>query len=351
MPRELVKGNEAVAEAAIRAGCRFYFGYPITPQTELLEYMAKRMPEVGGVFLQTESELAAIAAVYGAAAAGKRAMTSSSAPGISLKQEGISALVAARLPCLIVDVTRAGPGLGRIRPAQSDYFQATRGGGHGDYRLIVFGPASVQEMADLTVLAFDLADQYRTPTMILADGILGQMMEPIEWKPVIQRDWPRDWAVSGAEGRPRRVVLSAPFTDEEMLQMNEDLQRTYLEVSNKEQRWEELDLHDAEVVVVAFGSAARVAMEAVERAREEGIKVGLLRPITLWPFPTKAFAGLPMGVKALLTVEMNAGQMVEDVRLAVRDRVPVHFFGYGGGWMPSPKEIEEEIDNIWKQLR
>ena len=348
--RELMRGNEALAEAAIQAGCRCFFTYPITPATEILEYMAVRMPEVGGVFLQPESELAAINMAFGAACAGKRVMTSSSSTGISLMQEGISALAASQLPCVIVNVMRGGPGLGSISPAQGDYFQATKGGGHGDYRLIALAPASVQEMADLTVLAFDLADRYRNPAIILADGIMGQMMEPVVW-PEITPDVPeKEWATTGATGRERNLILAAPFTVPELIELNKSLAAKYAEIAAKEQRWEAYLADDAEIVLVAFGTAARVAMEAVEEARVEGLPVGLIRPITLWPFPHRAIKNLPTA-KSILTVEMSNGQMVEDVRLAVNGRVPVHFYGFGGGWVPDAESVRQVIDDLRAELR
>lgn len=339
----LMKGNEALSEAAIRAGCRFFFGYPITPSSEILEYLAARLPEAGGVFLQSESELAAISMVYGAAAAGARAMTASSSPGISLMQEGISYAAAAELPCLIVNVTRASPGLGRIPPAQSDYWQATRGGGHGDYHAIVLAPYSVQEMADLTILAFDLADRYRTPAMILADGMLGQMMEPLEWKGGPLEPVGKDWSVARCGDRDRRLVLAAPIDDEGMLELNRRLAAKYAQIRATEQRWESFFLKDAETVVVAYGTAARICLEAVESLRAKGRRVGLIRPITLWPFPQTAFDGIERTAGSCLVVEMSNGQMADDVRLAVNGRTAVKSIGLGGGWVPTPALVEEEI--------
>ncbi len=342
----LMKGNEAVAEAAIRAGCRHFFGYPITPQNELPEYMARRLPEVGGVFVQAESEVAAINMVYGAAGAGARVMTSSSSPGISLKQEGISYLAASELPCLIVNMMRGGPGLGGIQPAQSDYFQATKGGGHGDYHLIVFGPESVQEMVDLTPLAFDLADRYRNPAMILGDGILGQMMEPVELSEMLDVQLPpKEWATTGRSGGRRHVVSSLYLDSSELEKLNKRLQDKYLEIMRTEQRWESLDVEGAEVVLVAYGTTARVVKSAMNLAREEGIRVGLIRPITLWPFPTKAFESLE-DVGRFLVVEMSSGQMVEDVRLVVNGRWPVSFYGRTGGVVPDPKDILARIREL-----
>ena len=349
--RELMKGNEALGEAAIRAGCLFYYGYPITPQTELLEYMAHQLPKRGGTFLQTESEVATIYYVYGTAATGKRVMTASSSPGISLMAEGMSFLAAAQLPAVVVDIARASPGLGRIPPAQSDYRQLTRGAGHGDYQMVVLAPATVQEMADLTFLAFDLADRYRNPMAIMADGMLGQMMEPLEWKPLSSSSYPKEWALTGASGRPRNIVLNAPYTDAELMELNRVLKEKYRRIAEAEQRWEYVDMDGAELAVVAYGTSARIAMEAVEEARRAGIPAGLIRPITLWPFPVKAFQPLMGKLKGCLTVEMNSGQMVDDVELAVRCTVPVHSYGQGGGWIPNTAGIREEIERVWQKLQ
>lgn len=329
--RVLLSGNEALAEASIRAGCRYFYGYPITPQGELLEYMARKLLEVGGVFLQSESEISAINMVYGSAAAGQRAMTASSGPGISLMQEGISFLVAASLPCVIVNVMRSGPGLGRVRPTQADYLQSTKGGGHGDYRLIVLGPASVQEMADLAAEAFTLADRYRNPVMILCDGMLGQMMEGVNLpEPTALGNLPpKLWATTGAESRQRNLVLASPLTDEELIALNDELKNKYEGIQAREARWEAQLLDDAELVIVAFGSCARIAADAVLRARNEGMKVGLIRPITLWPFPSEAFHALGEQVESFLVVEMNNGQMIEDVRLALCDDRPGVSFRQG----------------------
>ena len=349
----LLSGNEASAEAAIRAGCRFFYGYPITPQGELLEHMARRLPEVGGTFLQSESETSAINMVYGAAAAGKRVMTASSSPGISLMQEGISCLAAASLPCLIVNVMRAGPGLGRVRPSQADYWQATKGGGHGDYRVIVLAPASAQEMADLTFYAFAIADKYRNPTMILCDAMIGQMMESVNLPDYVDPNSlpPKTWATTGAKNRERNLILAAPLTDDQLIAINTDLAKRYDEIEAHEQKWEEEYLDDAELVVIAFGSSARIAMDAVLKARGEGMKVGLIRPITVWPFPTEAFTKVQNRVKSYLVVEMNNGQMVEDVRLATHNDTPVHHFGKGGGWVPSPEGIYGQILQRSKECR
>lgn len=342
----LMKGNEALAEAAVRAGCRCYFGYPITPQTELLEYLARRLPEVGGIFLQAESEVAAINMVYGAAGAGARVLTSSSGPGISLKQEGISYLAAAELPCVIVNIMRGGPGLGGIQPSQADYFQATRGGGHGDYRVIVLGPASVQEMADLAVLAFELADAYRNPVMILGDGILGQMMEPLELPPFKEELPAREWATDGCRGRERRIINSLYLDAEELERHNLRLQEKYRRIAEREVRWEEHLTGDAQVLVVAFGTCARIARAAVKAARSEGIRAGLFRPITLWPYPYRQLQAAAASARAVLVVEMNAGQMVEDVRLALEGRVPVHFYGRTGGMVPAAGAVLRELRRL-----
>lgn len=345
MSRILMRGNEAIAEAAIRAGLKCYFCYPITPQGELVEYMAKELPKRGGVFLQAESELAAINMVYGAAAAGVRTMTSSSSPGISLKQEGISYIAMARLPCVIVNMMRGGPGLGNIAPSQGDYFQATKGGGHGDYRLIVLAPSTVPEAAELVRLAFDLSDKYRVPAMILADGMIGQMMEPVELpEPVDPKDIPdRPWAVTGAKGRPKNVITSFDLDPEGLREMNLVLQRTYREIERNEVRWEEVETKDAELTLVAYGTMGRIAKTVVRLAREEGLPVGLFRPITLWPFPYEPLRTLAERAKAVLTVELSAGQMWEDVRLAVEGRAETPFYGELGGVVPSPKRILEEV--------
>jgi len=349
MALELMRGNEAVAEGAIRAGCRFYTGYPITPQNELFEYMAKRMPQAEGTFLQCESEVAGINMIWGAACTGMRAMTSSSGPGISLMSEGFTTLAAGQLPCVIVDVTRAGPGLGRIAPAQSDYRQVTKGGGHGDYHALVLGPSSTQEMAELANLAFYLADLYRNPVIILMDGMLGQMMEPVDFdliKPLPVPEKP--WALRGKGDGPRKVIYAAPFDDPGLIQLNQELAEKYQMIEEKEQRWEEVQIGGAELVVVAFGSAARAALDAVQAAREEGIKVGLIRPITLYPFPRKAFAGLRRSARAFLDVEMNAGQMKEDLERVVGPDAVIHHLGQGGGKIIYPDEVLEKIKELLK---
>lgn len=349
----LMKGNEALAEAAIRSGCEAYFGYPITPQSEVLEYLSRELParkDVKMIVLQAESEVAAINMVYGAAGAGKRAMTSSSSPGISLMQEGISYIAAAELPCLIVNVNRGGPGLGTIQPAQGDYFQATKGGGHGDYHLIVLAPSSVQEMADFVRLGFDLADKYRNPVMILADGAIGQMMEKVElFDPIPQGGtYPKPWATTGkTKDRERNIITSLHINPREMEKINLRLQAKYQKIKEEEVRYETFQTEDAEYLLVAFGLVARICQKVVELGREKGYKIGLIRPITLFPFPEKPIAKFAEKVKGILDVEMNAGQMVEDVRLAVNGKVPVQFYGRMGGIIPSPEEIFEHFEKIF----
>lgn len=345
---QLIKGNEAIGRAAILAGCRHYFGYPITPQTELTEFMAKTMPKVNGVFLQAESEIAAINMVYGAAGAGARVMTSSSSPGISLKMEGISYLAGSELPAVIVNIMRGGPGLGSIQPGQCDYFQATKGGGHGDYRLIVLAPHSVQELFNMTLIAFDLADEYRNPVMILGDGAMGQMMEPVsipeEYTPKAVL---KEWAAVGMKNRTKpNVINSLYLKPEELEQHNLHLQDKYRKISKYEIRYEEHHTEDAELIIVAYGITSRVAHSAVEKARSNGLKVGLFRPISLWPYPTIAIRNLAQSAKAFLTVELSAGQMVEDVQLAVMGQCPVYFYGRMGGMIPTPKAIYDQIVNI-----
>ena len=346
--RILMKGNEAIAEAAIRAGCRHYFGYPITPQTEIAAYMAKKMPKIGGVFLQAESEVASINMVYGAAAAGMRVMTSSSSPGISLKAEGLSYIAGSDVPALVVNVQRGGPGLGGIQPSQSDYFQATKGGGHGDYRMIVLAPASVQEMASLTIKGFELADKYNMTSMILADGTIGQMMEPITFEDTEIKTYEKPWALTGTEKkRPHNVVNSLYLKPDELEKKNFERFEKYAEIEKTEAMWEEYMMDDAEICVVAFGIAARVAKNAVVAARNEGIKVGLIRPITLWPFPNAAFEKTEK-VKAFVSVELSMGQMIEDVRLATKCQKPVSLCNRCGGMIPSPDEVLEAIKNAGK---
>lgn len=343
----LMKGNEAIGEAAIVAGCRHYFGYPITPQTELTEYMARRMPKIGGIFLQAESEIAAINMVYGAAGAGARVMTSSSSPGISLKQEGISYIAGAELPCVIVNVMRGGPGLGSIQPAQGDYFQATKGGGHGDFHSIVLAPNSVQELVDITMLSFDLADQYRNPVMILGDGALGQMMEPAEFKTGNANPPDKPWAATGLRGRTKPNIINSLYLKPEQLeQHNIRLQKKYAKITASEIRFETEKTEDAELVLVAYGITSRIARSAMEKARAEGLKVGLFRPISLWPFPEMQLGKLVTTASAFMALELSAGQMVEDVRLAVNGAKPVHFYGRMGGMLPNPQEVYEEIVKI-----
>ena len=337
--KHLMKGNEAIAEAAIKAGCRFFFGYPITPQNQIPEYMSKRMPEIGGCFLQAESEVAAINMVYGASGAGARVMTSSSSPGISLKQEGISYMACAELPAVIVNMVRGGPGLGSIQPAQSDYFQMTKGGGHGDYKLIVFAPDSVQEAVDLTYSAFDTADKYRTPVVILGDGMIGQMMEPVEMPEEIAELPEKPWATTGCAKGERRIINSLYIEPDVMEKVNLRLQEKYNTIARNETRWEEYFMEDAEMVITAYGTTARIAKKSIKELRKAGVKAGLIRPITLWPFPAEAINKAAARAKAFLTVEMSCGQMVEDVRLAVNGQAPVEFFGRAGGMIPSWKEI------------
>ena len=342
--RILMKGNEAIAEAAIRAGCRHYFGYPITPQTEIAAYMAKKMPKIGGVFLQAESEIASINMVYGAAAAGMRVMTSSSSPGISLKTEGLSYIAGSDVPALVVNVQRGGPGLGGIQPSQSDYFQATKGGGHGDYRMIVLAPASVQEMASLTIKGFDLADKYLMTAMILADGTIGQMMEPITFEDAEVNTYEKPWALTGTEcKRPHNVVNSLYLKPDELERKNFERFERYKKIEETEAMWEEYMMDDAEYCVVAFGIASRVAKNAVAAARAEGIKVGLIRPITLWPFPSSPIAKAADKVKSFISVELNMGQMIEDVKLATKSKKPVSLCNRTGGMIPSPEEVLEAI--------
>ncbi len=339
-----MRGNEVIAEAAINAGCRFYAGYPITPQNEIPEYMSWRMEEVGGIFIQAESELAAINMVFGAAAAGARAMTSSSSPGISLKQEGISYLAGAELPSIIVNMQRGGPGLGNISGSQADYFQAVKGGGHGDYRLLVYAPYNLQELWDLTMLAFDKADEYRNPVMILGDGILGQMMEPFYptqyKKPALPE---KAWALTGCKGRQPNVIRSLYMGEGELEFRNSILQKKYKQMKDAEVRYEALGVEDAELIVVAFGIAARIALSAISRLRREGVKVGFFRPITVFPFPEKELASLAKPNRQFITIELNAGQMVEDVRLAINGKSEVLFYGRPGGAIMTPEDVYEEL--------
>ena len=343
----LMKGNEAMAEAAITAGCRHYFGYPITPQTEVAAYMAKRMPKIGGTFLQAESEVAAINMVIGAASAGVKVMTSSSSPGISLKQEGISYLAGCELPALVVNVQRGGPGLGGIQPSQSDYFQACKGGGHGDYHLIVLAPATVQEMYDLTFKGFHLAEKYRMTAMILADGTMGQMMEPVELNDVKVPVIEKPWATNGTKNHAgRNIINSLSLLPEELEVWNHRRYDRYAEVEKNEVMYEEFMTEDADIIVVAFGIAARVSKNAIVEARNKGIKVGLIRPITLWPFPKEALKKASKTAKAFISVELNMGQMIEDVKLAIDCSRPVYFVGRTGGMIPSPEEVLAKIKEI-----
>ncbi len=347
MPQKfLMKGNEAIAEAAIRAGCRFFFGYPITPQTEVAAYMAKRMPEVNGVYLQAESEVAAINMVLGAASTGARVMTSSSSPGISLKSEGISYIAASDLPCVIINVQRAGPGLGGIQPSQADYFQATRGLGHGDFHLMVFAPAGVQEITDLVAQAFDLSDRYRVPALILADGMIGQMMEPVAFSEQSPHPAEKPWALTGHRNQRRPNIINTLHLSPDKLEQTviERFAR-YDSICANETLCEQMLTDDADVVVVAYGAASRIAKAAVRAAREKGIRAGLFRPITLWPYPSAALAALCETTKAFLCVEMSMGQMVEDVRLAVNGRRPVEFYGRTGGNVPHPNDILQAIES------
>ncbi len=343
----LMKGNEAIAEAAIRAGCDAYFGYPITPQTEVLEYMSRRMPELGRAFVQAESELGAINMVYGAACTGARVMTTTSSPGFSLMQEGISYIAMSFVPCVIVNVMRGGPGLGNIQPAQGDYFQMTRGGGHGDYRLIVLAPSTVQETVDLIIEAFDLADKYRQPVTVIADGMIGQIMEPVGFPELQEPKRPEQpWALTGAKGRKKNIVTSLFLGAQNLERENLRLQEIIAEIEANEARSAEYMMEGAEIIVVAYGTAGRIAQTAVKQARAEGIPVGLFRPITMFPFPYDDLDRLADSARHILVVELSAGQMIEDVRLATRCRLPISFFGKLGGVVPLPEEIFEEIEKL-----
>ncbi len=336
----LMKGNEAIAEAAIIAGCRHYFGYPITPQTEIAAYMAKRMPKIGGTFLQAESEIAAINMVYGVASTGYRVMTSSSSPGIALKSEGLSYLAGADLPALVVNVQRGGPGLGGIQPSQSDYFQATRSGGHGDFRMIVLAPSSVQEMAEFTVKGFELADKYRMTAMILADGTMGQMMEPVNLDFDVKPMPEKPWATTGTKmARPHNIVNSLFLSPDQLERTNFERFDRYAKIEETEAMCEEYLMEDAEICIAAFGIAARVAKNAINEARAQGIKVGMIRPMTLWPFPKAPFRAAADRVKSMISVELSMGQMIEDVRLATECRVPVTLCNRVGGMIPAPEQI------------
>lgn len=344
----LMKGNEALAEAAIRAGCRYYFGYPITPQNEISEYMARRLKEEGGVFVQAESEVASINMVYGAAGAGGRVLISSSSPGISLMQEGISYIAGAELPCVIVNMSRGGPGLGGIQPSQSDYFQSTKGGGHGDFRLIVFAPATIQEGCDLIAEAFEVADRYRNPVLILGDGMIGQMMEPVVFREARPAPPPssKPWATTGNEGRKKNIISSILLDPEELDAHNWRLWEKYRKAAETETRYEIVHGDDSEWFMVAYGTVARICTAVIQKIRKEGIKVGLVRPISLWPFPNKAFEAVVDKAKGFLTVEMSTGQMVEDVRLAVNGRKPVYFYGRTGGAVPTPRAVESRLRDM-----
>ena len=344
----LMKGNEAIAEAAIKSGCLHFFGYPITPQTEISEYMAKRMPKVGGLCLQAESEVSAINMIMGAAASGTRCLTSSSSPGISLKSEGISYIIGCDLPCVIVNVQRGGPGLGGIQPSQQDYYQATKANGHGDEHVIVLAPSSVQEMAQLTSEAFDLADIYRMPAMILADGALGQMMEPVDFELAAKREIPeKTWAACGTEGKRKKNIVNSLYIDPNELEKTviERFQR-YDEIAEKEVKYEEYKCDDADIVIVAYGITSRIAKTAIAAARAKGIKVGLFRPITLWPYPKKQLGALADSAKHFLVTELNMGQMVDDVKVAIDCKKPVSFFGRTGGMIPAPADVLAEIEKI-----
>lgn len=345
--KELWKGNEAIAEAAIRAGVESYFGYPITPQTELLEYFARKMPQLGRAFVQAESEVAAINMVYGAASAGARAMSSSSSPGVSLMQEGLSYIAGSEVPVVLVDIMRGGPGLGNIAPSQADYFQLTKGGGHGDYRPMVLAPASVQEAADLTYEAFDLAEKYRHIVIVAADGNIGQMMEPIELPPARKIEkHDRGWELTGAKNRPKRLISSIYLQPEVLHKFNVHLQAKQREIEKNEVRFAEYWMDDAEYAVVAFGSSARASQTAAKWARAKGIRVGVFRPISLYPFPYERIAEISKRVKAILVVEMSAGQMIEDVKLGALGRVPIEFYGVMGGLVPFPDDVLPEIEKM-----
>jgi len=348
MSKVLMKGNEAVGAAAIKAGCKYFFGYPITPQSELPEYMSLELPKVGGVFLQAESEVAAINMVYGAAGAGARVMTGSSSPGISLKQEGITYCAGAELPCVIVNMMRGGPGLGSIQPSQADYFQATRGGGNGDYRTLVYAPASIQETVDYVMEAFDKADLYRTPVLLLADGMIGQMMEAVEFKEPKKAELPeKNWATTGTKGKRQHNIINSLYLASELLEKhNLKLEAKYKLIEKNEVVYEAFGLEDADVVCVAYGTTSRIVKNAIKLAEEKGIKVGLIRPITLWPYPYEIFKEINPKAKGVLTVEMSTGQMIDDVKIAVEGKFPVHFNGRTGGMIPTPASILEAIEKI-----
>jgi 2-oxoglutarate ferredoxin oxidoreductase subunit alpha len=348
MAKVLMKGNEAIGAAAIKAGCKYFFGYPITPQNEVPEYMSRELPKVGGVFLQAESEVAAINMVYGAAGSGVRVMTSSSSPGIALKQEGITYIAGAELPCVIVNIVRGGPGLGSIQPAQSDYNQSTRGGGNGDYKLLVYAPDNIQEMVDLLQDAFDKADYYRNPVMVMGDGMIGQMMEPVEFTERPKIDLPaKDWAATGTKNERKPNIINSLFLKaDELEQHNIHLQAKYAEMKANEQRYEEYNMENAEIICVAYGTTARIVKNAIGTLKTEGINVGLIRPITVWPFPEKAFVELPETAKAFLSVEMSMGQMIDDVKIVSNGRLPVDHYGRSGGIIPTPEGIINKIKEM-----
>jgi 2-oxoglutarate ferredoxin oxidoreductase subunit alpha len=344
----LMKGNEAIAEAAIRAGCEAYFGYPITPQTEVLEYMSRRMPELGRAFVQAESELGAINMVYGAACTGARVMTTTSSPGYSLMQEGISYIALSFVPCVIVNIMRGGPGLGNIQPAQGDYFQMTKGGGHGDYNLLVLAPSTVQETVDLIIEAFDLADRYCQPVTVIADGLIGQIMEPVEFPDIREPERPeRPWALTGAKGRKKNIITSLFLGAQNLERENLKLQAIVEEIKANEVRYAEYMMEGAEIVVVAYGTAGRIVQTAVKQARAEGIPVGLFRPVTMFPFPYERLSEIAQTARHILVVELSAGQMIEDVRLATCERVPISFFGKMGGIVPLPEDVLAEIERLF----
>lgn len=348
MAKVLMKGNEALAAAAIKGGCKYYFGYPITPQNEITEYMARELPKSGGAFVQAESELAAVNMVYGAACAGGRALTTSSSPGIALMQEGISFLCSVDLPCVLINISRGGPGIGSIQPGQADYYQATKGGGNGDYHVIVYAPASIQEGADLTVKAFDIADKYRNPVMIFGDGMLGQMMEPVELPEGTNTDIPdKDWALTSTKGKRKpNTIKSLLLNAEELEARNLKQKEKYDRIAENEAKYELYNMEDSEIVFVAFGTTSRIVKEAIEILSDEGIKAGLIRPVTLWPYPFEAFDKIGSKTKAVLTVEMNLGQMVDDVKIGVNGRLPVYFCGKTGGIIITPEEVVCEAKKI-----
>ncbi|MFZ5967444.1 MAG: 3-methyl-2-oxobutanoate dehydrogenase subunit VorB [Bacillota bacterium] len=349
MERILMKGNEIIGEAAIRSGCKLFFGYPITPSTEVIEYLSAHLPQHGGTVVQAEDEIGAIYMCYGAACTGNRVMTASSSPGISLKQEGISYSAAVELPMVIVNVNRCGPGLGGLGPAQSDYFQSTKGGGHGDYRVIVLAPSKAQELYDFTMEAFDIADKYRNPVLILSDGFLGQTMEPVILKDRPEApEFDRSWVVDGCKDREKRILASYSLTNEIGEANNLLWEAKYKEIQEKEQRWEEFYTEDAEYLLVSYGTTGRICKSTVLDARAKGIKLGLIRPITLWPYPEKAFIPYKDSVKGIVTVELNTGQMIEDVKLAVECKVPVHLYRRQGGMLPTENEILDYVENIFE---